>query len=99
MTTEGWVQVLWDTVDSNQIDYSPVKDNKLVLGTLYILAMFFIISLLFLNLFIGVVVETFNRQKNLNSFNQVLRPVQRNFLRVILKTFTKKPVKKLNLDE
>ena len=61
MSTEGWVQVLWNIVDSNKVDYSPVKDNKLVLGTIFILTLFFIISLLFLNLFVGVVIETFTR--------------------------------------
>ena len=99
MTTEGWIQVLWDTVDSNEVNYMPVEDNRQIFGTLYTLVMLFIISLLFLNLFIGVVIETFNRQKSLNSYNQILRPAQRNFLQVLLLTFTKKPVKKLNVEE
>ena len=99
MTTEGWVQVLWDTVDSNKIDYMPVEGNRPIFGTLYTMAMLFIISLLFLNLFIGVVIETFNRQKSLSSYNQILNPGQRNFLQVLLLSFTKKPVKKLNVEE
>ena len=99
MTTEGWIQVLWDTVDSNEVNYMPVEDNRQIFGTLYTLVMLFIISLLFLNLFIGVVIETFNRQKSLNSYNQILRPAQRNFLQVLLLTFTKKPVKRLNVEE
>ena len=49
----------------------------------------FVIALLFLNLFVGVVTETFNRQKQLSSLNQVLSPAQRDYINAILLTFQK----------
>ena len=54
---------------------------------------FFIISVLFLNLFIGVVIETFNRQKALLSYNHILRPSQRSYLQIVLLTFKTRPMK------
>ena len=60
-STEGWTQVLWNSIDSTQIDQVPVKDSNLILGVITTFVNFFITSLLFLNLFVGVVVDTFNR--------------------------------------
>ena len=57
---EGWIDVLWDTVDSTDINEVPIKNNRFFFGSLYTMALLFIITLLFLNLFIGVVMETFN---------------------------------------
>ena len=28
MTTEGWIGVMWSAVDSNKIDFQPIKNNK-----------------------------------------------------------------------
>lgn len=71
---EGWTKVLWNTIDSKAVDEVPVLNNNLFIGSLYTMALMFIITLLFLNLFIGVVIETFNHQKALSSYNQVLNP-------------------------
>ena len=71
---EGWTKVLWNTIDSKAVDEVPVLNNRFFTGSLYTMAIMFIITLLFLNLFIGVVIETFNMQKALSSYNQVLNP-------------------------
>lgn len=57
---EGWIQVLWYSVDSKAIDEVPVLNNRLYFGSIYTMILLFIITLLFMNLFIGVVMETFN---------------------------------------
>ena len=58
---EGWTSVLEDITDSNDIDKVPIKNNKEVEGKIYTFAVMFFISLILVNLFVGVVVETFNR--------------------------------------
>ena len=68
-TTEGWIQVLWNSVDAVGVDQTPEPNYRVYGRALYTLAILFVISLLFLNLFIGVVIDTFNRQKELNSYN------------------------------
>ena len=60
-STEGWVRVLWDVVDSKGVDEVPERDYRRYVGSILIIVILFVISLLFLNLFIGVVIETFNR--------------------------------------
>ena len=58
---EGWIGVLENAIDSTEVDrVSKYEENK-YFGAIYTVIILFIISLLFLNLFIGVVIETFNR--------------------------------------
>ena len=59
-TREGWIEVLWDTVDSKGIDEQPQRDYRLYFGRIYTMILLFVITLLFMNLFIGVVMETFS---------------------------------------
>ena len=53
--------MLWDITDSKAIDQAPIKNFKEVEGKIYTFAVMFFISLILANLFVGVVVETFNR--------------------------------------
>jgi hypothetical protein len=50
-----------------------------------------IISMLFLNLFVGVVIETFNAEKELLSFNQLLKAPQKSWISVQIMTYSVKP--------
>ena len=50
-----------------------------------------IISMLFLNLFVGVVIETFNAESELLSNNQHLRPQQKAWISVQIMTYGAKP--------
>jgi hypothetical protein len=61
-TTEGWIDIMWNSVDSNQPNMSPIYNNKTAMILLYFFLVF-ILCLLFLNLFVGVVISTFNREK------------------------------------
>ena len=81
---EGFSKVLWDTIDSKAVNEVPVLNNRFFTGSLYMMAIMLIITLLFVNLFIGVVIETFNMQKALSSNNQVLNPEQRYYMSVLL---------------
>ena len=65
----------------------------------FTLIVIFVICLLFLNLFVGVVIETFNTQKEVLTNNHVLTPVQRTYLMTQLLTFTVRPKVYLEADE
>ena len=70
-STEGWLDVMWDAVDTTEVHQVPRRNNN----PGYILFfMFFMIvlSLFILNLFVGVVINTFNIEKEKLSNNKLL---------------------------
>ena len=58
---EGWLGVLANAADATEVDMVKIKGANRYYGSIFMIVVLFIISLLFLNLFIGVVIETFNR--------------------------------------
>lgn len=62
MTTEGWVDNMHDGVDGVDPDMQPIKNNNFVY-TLFFVAFMIVGSQFILNLFVGVVMENFNRLK------------------------------------
>lgn len=55
---DGWVDVMYYTIDANEVDRQPIEDNN------ELVALFFIVFLLIanffiLNMFVGVIVESF----------------------------------------
>jgi hypothetical protein len=70
-STEGWVDNMWAEVDTTERYGQPKMNNK----PFYIIFGIFIeilINLLFLNLFVGVVIETFNQEKEKINKNNLL---------------------------
>jgi len=62
-TTEGWVDVMWAAVDANGVDMQPIRDNAE--GWVVFFCWFIIMGSFFvLNLFVGVVCDTFNEMRN-----------------------------------
>jgi hypothetical protein len=51
------------------------------------MAIMVFITLLFLNLFVGVVIETFNKEKEALSLNSLLRGIERKWIDVQLMTY------------
>ena len=71
ITTEGWLDVLFAVVDSNKIDYVP--ERNLNPGYIIYFSIFMIVGSLFiLNLFVGVVISTFNVEKEKLSHNGLM---------------------------
>ena len=76
MTTgEGWVDILWDAVDATEVHQVPRRDNNPWLVILFVIQMF-LTALFILNLFVGVVIHTFNVEKDKLSHNNLLTPLQ-----------------------
>ena len=78
---------MWDAVDSNAVDRVPVVNGNWFYVIVFLLLLV-IICLLFLNLFVGVVIETFNREKEKLSFNHLLQTVERQWIQVQILTYS-----------
>jgi len=64
---------------------------------LFCMAIMIFITLLFLNLFVGVVIETFNKEKEALSLNSLLRGIEKKWIDVQIMTYQAKPNVKTNL--
>lgn len=89
-TTEGWIDVMWNTVDASQPYYSPIENNNPIM-IVYTMILVICICMLFIELFVGVVIETFNNQKELMSGNSSLTRPQVGWIEVQLMTYAIKP--------
>jgi hypothetical protein len=71
-TTEGWIGVMWSAVDAVGIQMEPIRDyNRMYIAFFFVLIV--IICMLFLNLFVGIVCNTYNTEKELLSKNNLLK--------------------------
>ena len=55
------------------------------------MAVMVVLYMLFLNLFVGVVIESFNNEKEELSLNSLLRQIEKKWIDVQLMTYTAKP--------
>lgn len=66
-------------VDSIAIDYEP-KRNHEIMWALFFMAFIILGNFLILNLFVGVVISTFNKEKEILGKNNLLSQKQREWL-------------------
>jgi hypothetical protein len=80
-TTEGWVNVNFAAVDSRGIGMQPIQDHN---RAWFLLGMVFILigAFFMLNLFVGVVIDTFTRLKNLSDGSILQTEQQKNWVKV-----------------
>ena len=71
MTTEGWIGVMWDAVDASAIDKIPIVNSSYIQVGFFILFMIFG-SLFILNMFVGIVINVFNAEKETLQMNHML---------------------------
>ena len=94
MTTEGWLEVMWTAVDSTHINEVPLRGNKPFFIAFF--SVFMVIGSLFiLNLFVGVVINTFNIEKEKLSRNALMTDLQDEYVEVLIKCYLLKPLKKM----
>jgi len=62
MTTEGWTEVMYNGMDSTGIDMQP-KIGSQALMSIYFVTFMIIGSQFIINLFVGVVIDNFNKIK------------------------------------
>jgi hypothetical protein len=62
-TTAGWAEVMYRGINNNGTDMAPVYWNQPNLG-LYFMSLIIICNYFLYNFFIGVVISSFNREKD-----------------------------------
>ena len=62
ITTEGWMSIMYNGIDATGIDLQP-KENNNIFFALFFIAFMVVGSMLILNLFVGVVIDNFNKIK------------------------------------
>ena len=92
MSTEGWLEVMWSAVDSTVVHQVPKRNNKLAF--IFFFSFFMVVGSLFiLNLFVGVVINTFNIEKEKLSRNNLMTDLQNEYCEVLIKCYGLKPLK------
>ena len=89
---EGWITVMWDSVDSKGVNEMPVQDNSRVVILLFIFIII-LLCLLFVNLFVAIVIETFSKEKQF--MNPFLETEQRKWFLLQIETYRLEPIVKL----
>ena len=80
-TTEGWIGVMWSGVDAVGIDKQPIRENGPYWVFFFIL--FIVFGALFImNLFVGVVINNFNLEKEKLGKNHLLTKTQAEWVQV-----------------
>jgi hypothetical protein len=78
-TTEGWVDVMNKIKDSNGIDMMQIQDNQPLWG-LFIMLQIIVTNFLMLNFFAGVVIESFNQERDRTGGQLLLTKCQREWI-------------------
>ena len=81
-STEGWVRIMYHSIDGTSIDMQPITSHSP--SRFWLFVVFMVVGSFFmLNLFVGVVTDTFNRLKKENNGNSILlTPEQRMWLKL-----------------
>ena len=70
-TTSGWSTVMYACEASTEIDYVMADKNN-IYWSIFFIAFIIISTFMLLNLFVGVVISTFNREKDKIGGNNLL---------------------------
>jgi len=79
MTTEGWMTVMYSGVDSRGYHLQP-KQNHNQWWVFYFIGFIIVGHMFILNLFVGVVIENFNRMKDTLCGYVMMTDEQRNWV-------------------
>ncbi|CDW82905.1 voltage-gated ion channel superfamily [Stylonychia lemnae] len=91
-TTSGWSDVMFVSISTSDVDYTPILNNNLF-WILFFIAFIIVGSFFLLNLFVGVVISTFNREKDKIGGNNLLTDRQKNWIDTKLIALRAKPKK------
>ena len=96
MGTVGFVAPMYRAVDAVGLDKQPVQDYNQAWTILFILFVF-IGKFFIINLFVGVVVSTFNREQERSGKNYLLTDTQREWMITKLMVLNSKPYRSLSI--
>ena len=89
-TREGWIVLMESSVDAVGVDLVGIRNNSPGYILLYIVLVV-ILCLLFANMLVRIIIQTYNMQKEFISFNSLLTQQQRSWIQVQIMTYTVKP--------
>lgn len=92
-TTEGWVTLMLASVDATAIDMQPIPNYREG-WTFFFIAFIFLGSFFIIQLFIGVVIENFNKMKEKFDGTYMLSGSQREWLMISEAIFNMRPQRK-----
>lgn len=93
-TTEGWMTVMLAGVDATEIDMQPIPNYRE--GWVFFFIAFILVGTFFvMQLFVGVVIENFNKMKEKLDGTYLLSATQREWLVINDTMLTLRPVRKL----
>ena len=81
---------MWDASNAVGVDMQPQKYSSWYMVIVFIV-LIIVISMLFLNLFVGVVIETFQNEKDKLTYNHILKPSQKTWIEIQIMTYSAKP--------
>lgn len=83
MTEDEWVDIMNSGIDANGIENQPITENNLYFSIYFILFMV-VGALLVVNLFIGVIIDNFNKIKVSEEIGHdwMVTPAQRQWMEV-----------------
>lgn len=91
-TTSNWADVMFASINTSRVDFAPVKDNNI--GWIPFFVLFIVFGAFFmLNLFVGVVISTFNREKDKIGGNHLLTESQKQWIDTKLIALKAQPIK------
>jgi len=90
MSSVSWIKTMWAAVDSRGVDIQPLKNNSIA-WTIFFIFLVITFSFFLVNLFVGVVVSTFNQEKERLGKNFLLTGPQKEWLSMKLRCFGTKP--------
>jgi hypothetical protein len=93
MTTEGWIGVMYDGIDSTKIDMMPSMDTNPYYCLFFFFYMF-VGSLFILNMFVGVTINVFNKEKEQLQLDHLLTPIQLEWCDALIQIYKLEPFRK-----
>ena len=94
-TTEGWVKVMNSGIDATGIGLQPIERNNLWKSIFFII--FIVVGSFFIiNLFVGVVIQTFKKQKEVIVKDYLLTETQREWIATRKMMIQYKPLERID---
>eukprot|EP00347_Sterkiella_histriomuscorum_P011811 403371009 len=91
-TTSGWSDIMYFSIQSTEIDNIQRFEYNMY-WIVYFIVFIIVGSFFMLNLFVGVVISTFNREKDNIGGNNLLTDSQKQWIDTMIITFKAKPIK------
>nr|VZI41857.1 unnamed protein product [Spirometra erinaceieuropaei] len=89
LTFEGWPGILYAGIDSNLEDHGPLQDHRKIVA-LYFIAYLIVLAFFMVNIFVGFVIVTFQREGEREYKNCELNKNQRKCIEYALKARPKR---------